>query len=127
MTHRALTVEQAIALAMLRDGFRRTSITAWTGVPDQDLRRLARAYNITAGSGGHPADQAKLWHQDRNDEAPCVTCAVAQAERRADERRAEALAAAKAQFGHRAVISPRRRRAAAPAGSLRKSANRAAS
>ncbi|MGK3110576.1 RNA polymerase sigma factor [Streptomyces sp. WAC05858] len=56
-----LTVDQAVALVLLRDGFSERSITQRTGIPRDALYRLAAAYAITAPHGtveGHRCHEA---------------------------------------------------------------------
>lgn len=66
----ALTVAQAVALTLLRDGYTQRTITARTGTEPTDLYRLAALHDITAPHGtveGHNCHEAR-------DEDPCTKC-----------------------------------------------------
>lgn len=77
----ALTVAQAVALTMLRDGFRQRQITFRTGIEPTDLYRLAALHGITAPHGtveGHDCHEAR-------DEDPCTLCTRAHGREHARE------------------------------------------
>src|SRR4051812_25360811 len=66
----ALTLMQAVALGLLRDGFKQRTITARTGIQADELYRLAALHNITAPHGtveGHDCHEAR-------EEDPCTAC-----------------------------------------------------
>ncbi|MEW2078790.1 hypothetical protein AB0941_35220 [Streptomyces sp. NPDC013433] len=76
----ALTVGQAVALTLLRDGYTQRAIQARTDVTPGDLYRLAAVHGIAAPHGtceGHACHEAQ-------GEDPCGPCETAQA--RADAR-----------------------------------------
>ncbi|TLQ38740.1 hypothetical protein [Streptomyces marianii] len=76
----ALTVGQAVALTLLRDGYTQRTIQARTDVTPDDLYRLAALHDITAPHGtteGHDCHEAR-------GEDPCGPCEIARA--RADSR-----------------------------------------
>ncbi|MER6408883.1 hypothetical protein ABT269_36570 [Streptomyces viridosporus] len=76
----ALTVGQAVALTLLRNGYTQRAIQARTDVAPDDLYRLAAAHHIAAPHGtceGHACHEAR-------GEDPCGPCETAQA--RADAR-----------------------------------------
>lgn len=76
----ALTVGQAVALTLLRDGYTQRTMQARTNVTPDDLYRLAALHDITAPHGtteGHDCHEAR-------GEDPCEPCEMARA--RADSR-----------------------------------------
>lgn len=76
----ALTVGQAVALTLLRDGYTQRAIRTRTDVAPDELYRLAAVHRITAPHGtceGHACHEAR-------GEDPCGPCETAQA--RADSR-----------------------------------------
>ncbi|GHE34215.1 hypothetical protein [Streptomyces capitiformicae] len=68
--HPALTLMQAVALGLLRDGFKQRTITARTGIQADTLYALAVLHDITAPCGtveGHDCHEAR-------EEEPCAPC-----------------------------------------------------
>ncbi|WP_221355380.1 hypothetical protein [Streptomyces beigongshangae] len=75
-----LTVGQAVALTLLRDGYTQRTIQTRTGIAPDDLYRLATLHSVTAPHGtveGHTCHEAAA-------EEPCGHCELARA--RADSR-----------------------------------------
>ncbi|MGW7820153.1 RNA polymerase sigma factor [Streptomyces puniciscabiei] len=77
-----LAAGQAVALVLLRDGLSERSITQRTGVPGDDLYRLAATHGITAPHGtveGHRCHEAASTE-------PCDGCSLADARNQARTR-----------------------------------------
>ncbi|QIB49519.1 RNA polymerase sigma factor [Streptomyces aureoverticillatus] len=68
-----LTAGQAVALVLLREGYRERSITQRTGVPADTLYRLAAAHGITAP---HGTVEGHRCHEAAGTE-PCDGCSLA--------------------------------------------------
>lgn len=69
----ALTASEAVALTLLRDGYRERGIRTRTGLTPGDLYRLAAVHDITASHGtveGHGCHEAR-------GEDPCWECETA--------------------------------------------------
>jgi RNA polymerase sigma-70 factor (ECF subfamily) len=68
-----LTAAQAVALVLLREGYRERSITQRTGIPGDTLYRLAAAHHITAP---HGTVEGHRCHEVTGTE-PCDGCSLA--------------------------------------------------
>ncbi|MGW0647348.1 hypothetical protein ACWD4T_00845 [Streptomyces umbrinus] len=82
-----LMADQAVALVLLREGFRERSITQRTGIPADTLYQLAAAHHISAP---HGTVESHRCHEASGTE-PCDACSLAdsrdQARKRARHRK----------------------------------------
>ncbi|WP_331720270.1 sigma-70 family RNA polymerase sigma factor (plasmid) [Streptomyces sp. NBC_00289] len=102
-----LTASQAVALVLLREGYRERSITQRTDIADDTLYRLAAAHGITAP---HGTVEGHRCHEAAGTE-PCDGCSLADAREQARTRARHRRSVSSLPRALRRQATGRRRRA----------------